>query len=129
MTENVPPGSASKVATKEDAGPRGLPYYEKLRRDLRDTLNRKRQLDRNLVSTSLRNSWNTTNITYRLRLKRISMHRRPLTSKIPPSQAISSRASTITSSHLLSAQHLLAQEGLYQVQQQGVEWEPDGKRQ
>jgi hypothetical protein len=50
MTENVPPGSASKVATKEDAGSRGLPYYEKLRRDLRDTLNRKRQLDRNLVS-------------------------------------------------------------------------------
>ena len=51
MTENVPPGSGGKTATKDDAGSRGLPYYEKLRRDLRDTLNRKRQLDRNLVNT------------------------------------------------------------------------------
>lgn len=50
MTENVPPASAGKSTAKDDAGSRGLPYYEKLRRDLRDTLNRKRALDRNLVS-------------------------------------------------------------------------------
>jgi chromatin modification-related protein EAF6 len=49
MTENVPPGSAGKA--KDDAAARGLPYYEKLRRDLRDTLNKKRLIDKTLVST------------------------------------------------------------------------------
>lgn len=44
MAENVPP--ASKTATADAA--RGIPYYEKLRRDLRDTINKKRTLDRNL---------------------------------------------------------------------------------
>lgn len=49
MAENVPPasGSASKNATA-NASDRGIPYYEKLRRDLRDTINKKRVLDRNM---------------------------------------------------------------------------------
>ncbi|KAH0831682.1 hypothetical protein FOPE_02940 [Fonsecaea pedrosoi] len=48
MAENIPPGSGS--APKPTAGNDrpGLPYYEKLRRDLRDTLQKKRLLDRNL---------------------------------------------------------------------------------
>lgn len=47
MAENVPPGSATKPAANNADRP-GLPYYEKLRRDLRDTLNKKRVLDRNM---------------------------------------------------------------------------------
>ncbi|KAL9623958.1 MAG: hypothetical protein Q9160_001711 [Pyrenula sp. 1 TL-2023] len=45
MTENVPPGASAKPSG--DA-PRGLPYYEKLRRDLRESITKKRLLDRNL---------------------------------------------------------------------------------
>ena len=45
MAENVAPTSA----TTADAT-RGIPYYEKLKRDLRETLNKKRLLDKNLVS-------------------------------------------------------------------------------
>ena len=37
MAENIPPGSAGKAAANNADRP-GLPYYEKLRRDLRDTL-------------------------------------------------------------------------------------------
>jgi chromatin modification-related protein EAF6 len=44
MAENVPPQGANADAT------RGLPYYEKLKRDLRETLQKKRILDKNLVS-------------------------------------------------------------------------------
>lgn len=47
MSENVPPASAGKTGTTSD---RGLPYYEKLRRDLRDTINEKRILDRNMAA-------------------------------------------------------------------------------
>ena len=47
MAENIPPTSASKTPNASD---RGIPYYEKLRRDLRDTINKKRLLDRNLSS-------------------------------------------------------------------------------
>ncbi|KAK5081616.1 hypothetical protein LTR05_007747 [Lithohypha guttulata] len=47
MAENVAPGSAGKVANASD---RGIPYYEKLRRDLRDTINKKRVLDRNMAA-------------------------------------------------------------------------------
>ena len=53
MAENVPPGTSpmkAAVAATTDSTARGLPYYDKLRRDLRDTLQKKRQLDRNLVS-------------------------------------------------------------------------------
>jgi chromatin modification-related protein EAF6 len=46
MAENVPPGSAAKAPADRP----GLPYYEKLRRDLRDTLQKKRVLDRNMAA-------------------------------------------------------------------------------
>lgn len=46
MTENAPPGSASTAGN--DAS-RGLPYYERLRRDLRESLNKKRLIDNNLL--------------------------------------------------------------------------------
>lgn len=49
MAENVPPGSATKAAATNGDRP-GLPYYEKLRRDLRDTLQKKRLLDRNMAA-------------------------------------------------------------------------------
>jgi len=53
MAENIPPGSAAKSAAAavmiSDSTARGLPYYEKLRRDLRDTLQKKRILDKNMV--------------------------------------------------------------------------------
>lgn len=50
MAENVPPGSATKAAITSEQTARGLPYYERLRRDLRDTLQKKRILDKNIVS-------------------------------------------------------------------------------
>ncbi|KAF1840591.1 NuA4-domain-containing protein [Cucurbitaria berberidis CBS 394.84] len=46
MAENAPPGSANNTST--DAS-RGMPYYERLRRDLRESLNKKRLLDNNLL--------------------------------------------------------------------------------
>jgi chromatin modification-related protein EAF6 len=46
MTENIAPGSAAKPPADRP----GLPYYEKLRRDLRDTLQKKRILDRNMAA-------------------------------------------------------------------------------
>lgn len=49
MAENIPPGSAGKTATTPDSTARGLPYYEKLRRDLSDTIKKKRILDKNIV--------------------------------------------------------------------------------
>ncbi|KKY18940.1 putative chromatin modification-like protein eaf6 [Phaeomoniella chlamydospora] len=53
MAENVPPGPTAAAAAKPattapDTANRGLPYYEKLRRDLRDTIQKKRILDKNL---------------------------------------------------------------------------------
>ncbi|KAI9835175.1 MAG: hypothetical protein M1819_002545 [Sarea resinae] len=57
MAENIGPG-APNAATAASAlastnpnsdATRGLPYYEKLRRDLRETLQKKRLLDKNLV--------------------------------------------------------------------------------
>jgi chromatin modification-related protein EAF6 len=54
MAENVPPGSATKassgITATNGADRPGLPYYEKLRRDLRDTLQRKRLIDRNMAA-------------------------------------------------------------------------------
>ena len=41
MAENVPPGGVDTT--------RGVPYYEKLKRDLRETLQRKRLIDKNMV--------------------------------------------------------------------------------
>jgi hypothetical protein len=45
MTENAPPALA---ASSGDSS-RGMPYYEKLRRDLRETLQKKRALDAQVV--------------------------------------------------------------------------------
>jgi len=45
MTENVPP---NVQAANADAT-RGVPYYEKLKRDLREIIQKKRLLDKNMV--------------------------------------------------------------------------------
>ena len=50
MNENAPPPGTNAAAGTGDAS-RGMPYYEKLRRDLRETLQKKRALDQNLVGT------------------------------------------------------------------------------
>lgn len=50
MTENAPPTGAA--AAVPDAS-RGMPYYERLRRDLRESLQKKRMIDNNLVCTNL----------------------------------------------------------------------------
>ncbi|KAF2797623.1 NuA4-domain-containing protein [Melanomma pulvis-pyrius CBS 109.77] len=47
MAENAPPAGAPNVAS--DAS-RGMPYYERLRRDLRDSLSKKRQIDNSLAA-------------------------------------------------------------------------------
>ena len=47
MSENVPPGSSTSASKVIDG--RGIPYYEKLRRDLRDTLHKKRIQDKQMV--------------------------------------------------------------------------------
>ena len=47
MAENIPP---SANGTSADAT-RGLPYYEKLKRDLRETIHKKRLIDKNMVKT------------------------------------------------------------------------------
>lgn len=52
MADTAPTLTNGASASNGDAT-RGLAYYEKLRRDLRDTLNKKRILDKNLVSTIL----------------------------------------------------------------------------
>lgn len=46
MTENAPPAGASNAAM--DAS-RGMPYYERLRRDLRESLQKKREIDARLA--------------------------------------------------------------------------------
>lgn len=48
MAENNPPPAANGQAE----APRGVPYYEKLRRDLRDALQKKRNVDDALVRRS-----------------------------------------------------------------------------
>jgi len=52
MSENAPPGQGgapTAVNSSVDVS-RGVPYYEKIRRDLKDTIQKKRILDQNLVS-------------------------------------------------------------------------------
>jgi chromatin modification-related protein EAF6 len=72
MAETAPPATAAAATTANGAGTaaaittaaassntggattdqnqnRGLPYYEKLRRDLRDTLQKKRLMDKSMV--------------------------------------------------------------------------------
>ncbi|CAN9321391.1 unnamed protein product [Alternaria alternata] len=46
MTENAAPGSANNAGADSS---RGMPYYERLRRDLRESLNKKRLIDNNLL--------------------------------------------------------------------------------
>ncbi|RMZ66627.1 Histone H4 acetyltransferase 4 complex Eaf6 [Pyrenophora seminiperda CCB06] len=46
MAENATPGSANNASADSS---RGMPYYERLRRDLRESLNKKRQVDNNLL--------------------------------------------------------------------------------
>ena len=47
MTENAPPVTTTANGAIDPS--RGMPYYEKLRRDLRETLQKKRVLDANLA--------------------------------------------------------------------------------
>jgi chromatin modification-related protein EAF6 len=54
MAENVPPasntgGTAANTGMDQTQN-RGIPYYEKLRRDLRDALQKKRLMDKSMVS-------------------------------------------------------------------------------
>ncbi|EAT87994.1 chromatin modification-related protein EAF6 [Parastagonospora nodorum] len=46
MTENAPPSSSKDAAADTS---RGMPYYERLRRDLRESLQKKRAIDNNLL--------------------------------------------------------------------------------
>ncbi|KAH8630928.1 hypothetical protein IG631_15505 [Alternaria alternata] len=46
MAENAAPGSANNAGADSS---RGMPYYERLRRDLRESLNKKRLIDNNLL--------------------------------------------------------------------------------
>lgn len=50
MTENVPPPTTTTTAAPSTDSTRGLPYYEKLKRDLRETLQKKRLLDKNMAT-------------------------------------------------------------------------------
>lgn len=45
---------APNAPTDQNANSRGLPYYEKLRRDLRDTISKKRLMDKSMVSDDAR---------------------------------------------------------------------------
>lgn len=49
MTENAPPPTTTAAAPSADPT-RGLPYYEKLKRDLRETLQKKRLLDKDMAT-------------------------------------------------------------------------------
>ncbi|KAI5298367.1 hypothetical protein KEM56_004120, partial [Ascosphaera pollenicola] len=42
------PGTLGASTSGADQQTRGLPYYERLRRDLRDTIQKKRLLDKNM---------------------------------------------------------------------------------
>ncbi|OAL07553.1 NuA4-domain-containing protein [Phaeosphaeriaceae sp. SRC1lsM3a] len=46
MAENAPPGSSKDAAADPS---RGMPYYERLRRDLRESLQKKRTVDNTLL--------------------------------------------------------------------------------
>lgn len=56
MAENAAPNS-----TSNGDATRGVPYYEKLKRDLRDTLTKKRLLDKNLVFDELKSVISSVN--------------------------------------------------------------------
>ena len=50
MSENVPPGASSSANTSSAADQPGRPYYESLRANLRQTLEKKRKLDEQLAA-------------------------------------------------------------------------------
>lgn len=53
MSENIPPPHPTTTlttTTTTDSTTRGIPYYEKLKRDLRETLQKKRLLDKNMAT-------------------------------------------------------------------------------
>ena len=52
MAENVAPSSGANNPGANADATRGVPYYEKLKRDLRETLNKKRLLDKNMVKAT-----------------------------------------------------------------------------
>lgn len=49
MAENVPPGTSGSAAATSTADQPGRPYYESLRANLRQTLDKKRKLDEQLA--------------------------------------------------------------------------------
>jgi hypothetical protein len=49
LTNGVTTG-ASNAPSDQNTANRGLPYYEKLRRELRDTIQKKRLMDKSMVS-------------------------------------------------------------------------------
>ena len=61
MAENLPPITTTTPANANADSTRGMPYYEKLRRDLRETLQKKRLLDKNMVPSSPTLHKTTTN--------------------------------------------------------------------
>ena len=48
MVEGSAPAEATAVPVRSDDATRGRPYYEKLRRDLKEALDKKRELDRTM---------------------------------------------------------------------------------
>ncbi|QSS62144.1 NuA4 histone acetyltransferase complex subunit, putative [Histoplasma capsulatum] len=59
MTENIPPATTAvatgpngvpATAGSEQVQSRGIPYYEKLRRELRETIQKKRLMDKNMAA-------------------------------------------------------------------------------
>lgn len=57
-------GSGGPTSSSSDGQNRGLPYYEKLRRDLRDTLQKKRLMDKSMVRSHLTDEHPARLITY-----------------------------------------------------------------
>jgi hypothetical protein len=95
MAENAPPGSSKDAATD---GSRGMPYYERLRRDLRESLQKKRLIDNNLVGELCRSVCKSSCLLFICSSpsKTISYAMKQHTSR-RPAPATSSKASTTTS--------------------------------
>jgi chromatin modification-related protein EAF6 len=70
MAENAPPTGAPNAAS--DAS-RGMPYYERLRRDLRESLANKRKIDSSIVRTTGKNQLRQHTYLYQARLEETIM--------------------------------------------------------
>ncbi len=126
MAENVPPaGTAAKPPASGDRP--GLPYYEKLRRDLRDTLQKKRLLDRNMVRRC-RSLETGSADQARLLWKTKSTGKKRHTWKKRPLQATSSRDLTTTSRRLPCRRLQLQQEEQSLAVRLVADWEQDGEK-